>query len=127
MVPGRGVCPRLAAVARDAALADVAPASLVATGEFTAEELNRTLLMAEALEHRLRQAHALAREYVAAGGRLEDFKLVGKQRGGMTLAPRDDPRDEIEMQGAFQRALRSSAAADARAAAMRDGASAQKE
>ena len=92
MVQGRGVCPKLAAVARDVALADVAPASLVATGELTAEELNRTLLMAEALEHRLRQAHALAREYAVAGGRLKDFKLVGKQRAARPRPARRSPR-----------------------------------
>jgi hypothetical protein len=110
--PHAGYCPRLGAVARDPALADVAPASLVGTGAFSAEELDRTLVMGPALEHRLRQAHAIAKEYLLAGGRLESFKLARARNGRVIMVNRSDPREEVDAGRAFQIALRSSSAFD---------------
>jgi Protein of unknown function (DUF2800) len=110
--PHAGYCPKLAGVGRDPLLADLGPASLVGTGEFSAEELDHTLTMAPALEHRLREAHAIAREYLLAGGHLANFKLVRTRNGRVVMADRADPREEVSVGSAFQIALRSSAALD---------------
>jgi hypothetical protein len=111
--PHAGYCPKLAGVANDPVLADVVPASLVGTGEFSAAELDRILIMAPALEHRLRQAHAIAKEYLLGGGSLPSRKLVRARNGKIVMTERDDPRATVNPGRAFQVALRSSAALDA--------------
>jgi hypothetical protein len=90
-----GYCPALAATARDAAATAVAPPQLAANGEFGQEHLDRMLELAPALEHLVRQTHAVAKQYLLSGGRLEHQKLVRKRGGGMTVADRSDAREEI--------------------------------
>jgi hypothetical protein len=109
--PAAGVCPELAATARDAAAVDIGIApELIARGEAGAAQLNEALLLAEPLEHRVRQSWAIAQEYLTAGGRLADFKLVRKPRGGFTVVPRSDRRPEVDVGRSLKLALRSSVA-----------------
>jgi hypothetical protein len=97
-------CPALAATARDAAAAAIAPPQLVASGEFSRERLDRMLELAPALEHLVRQARLAAKRYLLAGGRLERQKLVQKRGGGVTVADRDDPRPEIDVPAVLESA-----------------------
>jgi hypothetical protein len=116
--PVAGLCPRLAAVARDAAAVEIGAApELLAAGAFGAEQLNDALLIADALEHRVRQSWAIAHEYLMAGGKLADFKLVQKPRGGLTVVPRSDRRPEVDVGRSLRLALRSSVAFEYRNAA----------
>jgi hypothetical protein len=116
-----GVCPRLAAVARDAVAADLAVPELVAAGELGAEQLDAALAMAPALEHRIRQTHAAAKQYLMSGGKLPNFKLIAKRTGSLAVVGRDDPRPEVDVEQTLAAALRSSTAASFRAGAVKAG------
>jgi hypothetical protein len=65
---------------------------------------------ADALEHRVRATWALAEQYLMSGGKLADFKLVSKPRGGLTVVPRSDSRPEVDVGGTLRAALRGSVA-----------------
>ena len=113
--PAAGVCPRLAAVARDAVAVDlgVAP-ELVAAGEFGAAQLEAGLELAPALEHRIRSIHETAKDYLLAGGKLAGWKLAAKRDGGLTAVPRADPRPEVQVAATLRAALRASLAHETR-------------
>ena len=111
--PAAATCPHLGAVARDFVATKLAAPELVAAGEFGAESLERALRMAPALEHWLRQIHEVAKEYLLAGGALPGFKLTKKRDGGFTVSPRDDAREEVDVEqrrARLRAALRSSVA-----------------
>jgi hypothetical protein len=114
-----GECPMLAAVARDAAAADISVPELVAAGALGAEQLDEALTMAPALEHRTRQVRLLAQQYLMAGGKLKTHKLVRASRGGLTVVSRGDRREEIDVVGTLENFLRSSTAASFKAAAVK--------
>jgi hypothetical protein len=98
------VCPALAATARDAALAAVAPPPLVAAGAIDQAKLEAALELAPALEHLARQTRTLAKRYLLAGGRLEQLKLVSKRGGGVTVADRADPRPAVDVAAVLESA-----------------------
>jgi hypothetical protein len=112
-----GTCPALAATAKDAAAAAVAPAEPVARGEFGREHLERMLELAPAFEHLARQTRMAAKQYLLNGGKLANLKLVRKRTGGVTVADRPDPRAEIDVAAMFEAASRSMAASAFRSAA----------
>ena len=117
--PAAAVCPHLAAIARDAVATKFAAPELVAAGEFGADTLDAALTMAPALDHWIRQTHAVALEYLVAGGKLPSFKLVKKSSGSFTVTARDDPRPEVDVRATLRAALRSSVALGYRDAARR--------
>jgi hypothetical protein len=117
--PAAGACPALAATARDSVAAKLAAPELVAAGEFGAARLDAALELAPALEHWIRSIHKVAEAYLLEGGKLRSQKLVRKPRGGLTVAPREDPRAEIDVSATLKAALRSSVADGYRAAAMK--------
>jgi hypothetical protein len=114
-----GECPMLAAVARDAAAADLAAPTLVADGSFGAAALDEALEMAPALEHRTRQVRLLARQYLMGGGKLRTHKLVKTTRGNLDVVSREDPREEVDVVGTLEGFLRSNTAASFKAAAVK--------
>lgn len=78
--PALAVCPHLAAVARDSALAKVVPTpELVASGEMSAGELDALLELWDVLELKGKQLNAMAEDYLRYGGRLKTRKLVRKR------------------------------------------------
>ncbi len=114
-----GECPMLAAVARDAAAADLSVPVLVADGSFGASALDEALEMAPALEHRTRQVRLLARQYLMGGGKLRTHKLIKNARNNLDVVSREDPREEIDVVGTLEGFLRSNAAAGFKAAAVK--------
>jgi hypothetical protein len=112
-------CPMLAAVARDAAAADLVLPELVRDGQFGAEQLDEALALAPALEHRERQVKLLAQQYLMGGGKLKTHKLIRNRAGNLTVVGRDDPRDEVDVVGTLENFLRSSTAANFKAAAVK--------
>jgi len=114
-----GACPALAATARDAAAAAVAPPQLVASGEFNQDHLDRMLELAPALEHLTRQIPLIAKRYLLSGGRLRNAKLVRKRGGGMTVAGRSDPRPEVDVAAVLEGARQSMVATRLKSAASR--------
>ena len=116
-------CPALAAVARDAAAADLVLPELVTAGEFGAAQLDEALAMAPAFEHRTRQVRMLAQQYLMGGGKLKTHKLIRNRVGNLTVVGRDDPRDEVDVVGTLENFLRSNAAANFRTAAVKYSAS----
>ena len=78
--PAAGVCPHLAAVARDAALATIMPTpEMVATGEITAATLADWLDVVDRLDTWSKRVQEVALDYVVHGGVLRDRKLVRKR------------------------------------------------
>lgn len=78
--PAAGICPQLAAVARDAALTAVVPTpEMVASGEISREQLDDWLTIAPTIEHWLRKLHDTAFDYLVHGGKLDSSKLVRKR------------------------------------------------
>jgi hypothetical protein len=110
-------CPMLAAVARDAAAADLVLPELVRDGEFGAAQLDQALALAPAFEHRERQLRVLAQQYLLGGGKLKSHKLIRNRAGNLAVVGRDDPREEFDVAGTLENFLRSNTAAGFMAAA----------
>ena len=78
--PAAGFCPRLAAVARDAAMAMVAPTpEMVASGEVTAQVMADWLDVADRLDAWAKRVNEVALDYVVHGGVIPGRKLVRKR------------------------------------------------
>lgn len=78
--PAASICPHLAAVARDAALARITPSpEMVASGEFTADQLNEALNLISSVDAWVRAVTRTAEDYLVHGGKLRDWKLVRKK------------------------------------------------
>ena len=78
--PALAVCPHLAAVARDSALAKVVPTpEMITSGELSAEVLADWLDLADVLEPRFKQLNAVAEDYLLHGGKMRNRKIVTKR------------------------------------------------
>ncbi len=108
--PAAGVCPALAATARDSVAAKLAAPELVASGEFGRSQLEAALELSGPLDHWVRQTHEVAEAYLLAGGKLKNLKLVAKRTGGLTVVNRSDPRPEIDVSATLKAALTASVA-----------------
>jgi hypothetical protein len=108
--PVAGVCPHLAAVARDSVMVRFASPELIATGEVGAATLDAALQLVPAVDHWVKQVNAVAKQYMMDGGKLEHFKLASKRGGSLTVTHREDPRPEVDVGQTLKAALRSSVA-----------------
>ena len=78
--PAAAICPHLAAVARDAALARITPnPEMVASGEFSADQLNEALNLISSIDAWCRAVTRTAEDYLVHGGKLANWKLVRKR------------------------------------------------
>ena len=114
--PAAGFCPHLAAVARNSALALIAPTpELVATGEISAETLADWLDVVDRLDVWAKKVQDVALDYVVHGGVLRNRKTVRK-RTTRRFANEDEAAEVLSALGvdAYQRKLISPAEAERR-------------